>query len=156
MNLLHDIRFAFRMLRKSPAFTATAVITIALGIGATTLMFGVVRQVLLAPLPYPDSNRLTVVMWRSEAGDSGQSLNGPMVDYFSQQGSVFQSSAVMFFSPGCNLVGGSEPEYVPSNSVSPGFFRTLRVQPFLGRDFLPADATAGGTAIVSYRIWRDR
>ena len=156
MNLLHDIRFAFRMLRKSPAFTATAVITIALGIGATTLMFGVVRQVLLAPLPYPDSNRLTVVMWRSEAGDSGQSLNGPMVDYFSQQGSVFQSSAVMFFSPGCNLVGGSEPEYVPSNSVSSDFFRTLRVAPALGRDFVAADATAGGTAIISHRLWRDR
>src|SRR4051812_5665642 len=102
MNLVNDIRFAFRMLRKSPAFTATAVITIALGIGATTLMFGVVRQVLLSPLPYPGSNRLAVVMWRFDAGDAGQSLNGPMADYFTQQGSVFDSSAVMFFSPGCN------------------------------------------------------
>src|ERR1041384_3166598 len=123
MNLFNDIRFAFRMLRKSPAFTAMAVLTIALGIGATTLMFGVVRQVLLAPLPYPESNRLTVVMWRFDAGDSGQSLNGPTADYFSQQNSVFQNSAVMFFSPGCNLVGGSEPESVPSNSVSSDFFR---------------------------------
>ena len=156
MNVLQDIRFAFRMLRKSPAFTTMAVITIALGIGATTLMFGIVRQVLLAPLPYPDSDRLVTVMWQFQPGNGGQSLNGPMADYFSQQNSVFDSSGVMFYSPGCNLVGGSEPEYVPSNAVSPGFFRTLRVQPFLGRDFMAADATSGGTAILSYRIWRDR
>lgn len=156
MNFLHDIRFAFRMVRKSPAFTAMAVITIALGIGATTLMFGIVRQVLLAPLPYPESNRLVTVMW-SFSRDNPQELNGPMADFFGQQNSVFDSTGVMFYSPGCNLVGGGgDPEYVPSNSVSSGFFRTLRVQPFLGRDFVPADATSGSSAIISYRIWRDR
>ena len=156
MSLLQDARFALRSLRKSPAFTVMAAMTIALGIGATTLMFSVVRQVLLAPLPYPQSSQLSVVMWRFTPGDSGQSLNGPMADYFSRQDSVFQSSAVMYFSPGCNLVGGSEPEYVPANSVSPDFFRTLRVQPALGRDFMASDATLGGTAIISQRLWRDR
>ncbi len=157
MNLLQDIRFAFRMLRKSPAFTAMAVLTIALGIGATTLMFGgIVRQVLLAPLPYPEPKHLVTVMWTFNRGELGE-LNGPMSDYFGRQDSVFDSTGVMFYSPGCNLVGGgAEPEYVPSNSVSSGFFRTLRVQPFLGRDFIPSDATSGASAIVSYRIWRDR
>ena len=156
MNLFHNIRYAFRMLRKSPAFTAMAVVTIALGIGATTLMFGIVRQVLLAPLPYPDSRQLVTIMW-SFSRDNPQELNGPMADFFGQQNSVFDSTGVMFYSPGCNLVGGgAEPEYVPSNAVSSGYFRTLRVQPFLGRDFSPADATSGASAIISYRIWRDR
>ena len=156
MKLLQDIRYGFRMLRKSPAFTAMAVVTIALGIGATTLMFGIVRQVLLAPLPYPDSRQLVTIMW-SYSKDNPQELNGPMADFFGRQDSVFDNTGVMFYSPGCNLVGGgAEPEYVPSNAVSSGYFRTLRVQPFLGRDFTPGDATSGTSAIISYRIWRDR
>ena len=156
MSFFSDVRYAFRMLRKSPAFTAMAVVTMSLGIGATTLMFGIVRQVLLAPLPYPDSRQLVTIMW-SFSKDNPQELNGPMADFFGRQDSVFDSTGVMFYSPGCNLVGGgAEPEYVPSNAVSSGYFRTLRVQPFLGRDFVPTDATNGTSAIISYRIWRDR
>ena len=157
MHFAQDIRYAFRIARKSPAFSAMAILTIALGIGATTLMFSVVRQVLLAPLPYPNSDRLVTVMWRYQPGESGQELNGPMAEFLSQQTPVFQDTGVMFYSPGCNIAGnGRDPEYVPSSSVSPGFLHTLGIDPSLGRNFIGSDATNGSAAIISNRLWRDR
>jgi predicted permease len=149
-----DIHYAFRMLRKSRGFTAVAVLTLALAIGATTAIFSVVYGVLLQPLPYTDSNRIMSV-FEVNSGGTWSRVADPNFDDFRDQSRSFQSIA-KYHADIASVSGASEPTRTTVAAVSPGFLKVLGVQPILGRDFGASDAKkgAGPTVLVSYGYWR--
>ena len=149
-----DIHYAFRMLRKSRGFTAVAVLTLALAIGATTAIFSVVYGVLLQPLPYTDSNRIMSV-FEVNSGGTWSRVADPNFDDFRDQSRSFQSIA-KYHAGIASVSGASEPTRTTVAAVSPGFLKVLGVQPILGRDFGAGDAKkgAGPTVLVSYGYWR--
>ncbi|HXR34100.1 MAG TPA: ABC transporter permease [Verrucomicrobiae bacterium] len=153
-TLLQDLRFASRMFLKSPGFTAVAVLTLALGIGATTAIFSVVYGVLLRPLPYPDSNRIMAVFEVNSKGTWSR-VAEPNLDDFRDQNRSFQAIA-KYNSYVVSVSGAAEPTRTTVAHVSPDFLKVFRVQPILGRDFTTSDAKkgAGPTALVSYGYWR--
>ncbi|HTA23619.1 MAG TPA: ABC transporter permease [Terriglobales bacterium] len=162
-TLLQDVRYAFRMLRKSPGFTAVTVITLALGIGANTTIFSVMNATLLKRLSFPDPNQL-VLVWQTlgKNPDDYNIVSAPNYWDFEQQNHVFTGMA-LFDSAGrgYNLsAGGSnrEPEQVSGLRVSAGFFNVLGVQPFLGRGFLPEEEIRGKDheVMLSYGLWKRR
>src|SRR5258708_4205001 len=153
--LFQDIRFALRLLRKSPAFTAIAVITIALGIGANTAIFSVVNAVLLKPLPYPNPDRVLLVFenWRDQAGNVSA---GNFADW-KAQASVFDRMSAAQIST-FNLEANHSPERIAGERVSADFFETFRIQPVQGR-FFTADENQPGheqVAVLSEKLWKGR
>src|ERR1700685_2511985 len=122
-SLLQDLRYGARMLRKNPAFTAIAVLTLALGIGANTAIFSVVNAVLLRPLPYPEPSRLLTI-------DSSQSL--PDLDDIQQQTQSFEALGATTMQR-LDYTGGAEPIQIFSINCNADLFRALRTQPALGR-----------------------
>jgi predicted permease len=153
-TLLQDLRFGLRILRKSPGFTAVAVLTLALGIGATTAIFSVVYGVLLRPLPYAHSGRIMAVFEVNSAGQWAH-LADPNFDDFRDQSRCFQAIA-KYNSYVVSVSGAAQPSRSMVAHVTPGFLTVFRVQPILGRDFIASDAKkgAGPTALVSYGYWR--
>jgi putative ABC transport system permease protein len=153
-----DVRFGFRTLLRSPATSAVALLTLALGIGANTAIFSVVNGVLLEPLPYPDPDALvTVVESNPGLGFPRFSVSPPNFGDWRRQNQVFKSMAAV--SQGrFNLTGGERPEAVPGAQVTPELFRVLGVQPVLGRGFLPEEGRPGGpkVAVLSYGLWQRR
>jgi putative ABC transport system permease protein len=153
-----DIRFGFRTLLRSPATSAVALLTLALGIGANTAIFSVVNGVLLEPLPYPDPDALVVVLESNPGlGFPRFSVSPPNFDDWRHQNQVFESMAAI--SRGrFNLTGGDRPEAVPGEQVTPELFRVLGVQPVLGRGFLPEEGRPGGpkVAVLSHGLWQRR
>jgi predicted permease len=159
-NLFQDLRFAFRQLLKNPAFTAIAVLTLALGIGANTAIFSVVNGVLLRPLPFKDPDRL-VRVWHTPPQKSfpGMSLfSVSAANYFDWQHEthVFEQMAIYNFR-GFTLTGVAQPLQVDATAVSFGFFETLGVRPQLGRVFSPEEDQPGHTNVVilSHRFWQE-
>ena len=162
--ILQDIRYAIRTWVKSPALALVALVTIALGIGANTVIFSVVDAVLLRPLPFRESNRLAVVWERrldhSEAGSHGPGRNsvGPAnFIRWREQSHVFDGIAGGVGFP-MNLTGGREPERVPTGVVSANLFSVLGVEPVLGRGFLPEEEQRGkgDVLILSQGYWQRR
>src|SRR5712671_5584630 len=153
-GLGQDLRYALRQLRKSPAFTSVAIITLALAIGATTAIFSVVYGVLLRPLPYRDSNRIMSVFEVSSEGRWSH-LADPNFDDFRDQNHSFQAIA-KYNDNVVSVSGASQPSRTTVSSVSPDFLKVLGIQPILGRDFTASDAKkgAGPTVLVSYGYWR--
>jgi len=157
--LTQDIRHAVRSLAKRPGFAALAIVTLSLGIGATTAIFSVVQAVLLRPLEYPRAERLVKVNGLDEA--SGEVSNLSPADFLD-----FQRDAASFSRMGANgfvglatVTGGQgEPDRVGSVQVTEGFFPTLQVQPAMGRTFLPEDDAPGAprVVIISDGFWRRR
>src|SRR5207244_5034307 len=140
-NLLHDLRYGFRMLRNNPGFSVVAILTLALGIGANTAIFSVVYAALMRPLPYWQPNLLiTLGEVRPQEGKSSELdtriWNASYPDYldWTHQSKSFQSLAG-FSGDGFTLHGAGEPEMVFGVQASINFFSTLGVKPFLGRDF---------------------
>ncbi|HLJ51263.1 MAG TPA: ABC transporter permease [Bryobacteraceae bacterium] len=163
-NLWQDLRFGIRLLRQSPTFTVVAVLTVALGIGANTAIFSVVYAALLRPLPYAEPDRLiTLGEVRRQEDSSGQLTSASWVASYPdfrdwrQQSKAFASLAG-FDPDGFTLRGAGEPESVPAVEVTPNFFHTLGVQPFLGRDFAPGEDQPSGphVAILTYGFWKSR
>ncbi|HKD90515.1 MAG TPA: ABC transporter permease [Terriglobales bacterium] len=154
-SLAQDIRYALRMLGKNPGFTAVALLVLALGLGANGAMFSVVYHVMLRPLPYREPDQLVRVVNRWRTGGMGENVIPEQANAVAQARS-FESVAMTFPTTGCNLVGGSSPQYLYSATVSTSFFQTLGVRPAIGRDFATQDATHGGgtVAIISYPVWR--
>ncbi|HUI42004.1 MAG TPA: ABC transporter permease [Terriglobia bacterium] len=155
-TLLSDLRYAVRMLRKHPGFTAVAVLTLALGIGANTAIFSVVNAALLRPLPYPDSARL-VTIWVTEPSGPGNLYpdTGPDFVDWKAQNQVFDSMAAVTVT-GAALTGTSEPLQLQGFEVSPEIFPLLGASPALGRNFA-ADETQSGhdeVVILSYGLWQ--
>ncbi len=152
--LWHDIRFEVRMLAKRPGFALAAVLTLALGIGATTAIFTVVNGVLLRPLPYPEPERI-VQLW--QVGDKDQQLQfaEPNFTDLREQSSSFEALA-HYASSVVSVAGGSEPARTGVAVVSEDFFRVLGVQPVRGRSFSLEENRPGGppAVLVSYGFWR--
>jgi predicted permease len=155
-SLRQDIRFGVRQLRRNPAFAWTAIITLALGIGATTAIFSAVYALLLRPLPYPGSDRLMFIYQHTKYDDSA---------LFNQDFVVAQSALRSFESVAGyleygdqNLTGVGAPMRVSAFGVTANFFPTLRVAPALGRNFLSSEDRKGGPAVVilSHRLWQSR
>src|SRR5829696_1656494 len=156
MTLWQDVRFGARMLWKRPGFTAVAVLTLALGIGANTAMFSVVNAVLLRPLPYPEPERL-VAIWEANAGlRSERNDVTPANNLDWRAGStVFEETGVVM-ETSFNLTGLGEPEELPAQRLSATMFPVLGVRPAFGRGLTPADDAQGAEAVVvvSHAFWR--
>ena len=156
--LLKDVKYGWRMLWKSPAFSAVAVILVALGIGANTAVFSVVEAVLLRPLPYDDPDRLAMV-WE-DASHMGFPQNTPAPANFidwKKQNRVFTDMAAMAGGT-YNLTGEGDPEKVDGYAAGWNLFPLLGVKPALGRTFLPEEDRPGGprVALLSHGLWKRR
>jgi predicted permease len=156
-GILQDLRFALRMLRKSPGFTAVAVLTLALGIGANTAIFTIVDAVLLRPLPFKDPSKLVML------NESLKSLGYPEVPASPPDIAVIERTQKSFTSLGAfqnkdfDLSGGGEPERVTAASVSASIFPMLGIQPLLGRTYTEQEDKPGThVAVLSYGFWQRR
>jgi len=157
-TLFQDLRFALRMLRKSPGFTAVAVLTLALGIGANASIFSVVYAVLLKALPYPQPDRLVMVYENVNLPSYQNSRNEVTPGNYSDwadQNSVFENMAA-YRNRSFNLTGAGEPLRVEGESVSANFFTTLRIVPALGRMFSPEEDSpaASHVVVMSDELWK--
>ena len=160
-NLLTDLRYAWRTLRKSPGFSLVAVIVLALGIGANTAIFSVVNAVLLRPIPYSEPDRLMRV-WHTPPqkafpGMTRFSVSAANYEDWEKQNHVFENMAIYGYRS-FNLTGSGEPERLNGAGVSAQFFSTLRVQPLLGRVFTEDENQAGrgDVVVLSYGLWKSR
>jgi putative ABC transport system permease protein len=154
-DFLQDVRYALRMLRKSPAFTAIAILTIALGIGATTAIYSVVDATLLHPLPYPKPEELVSVQDDlAGAGARDVGMSQPEWEDLQRSG-IFQAVSPTWFDEN-NLTGSSQPERVRLLIVAPNYFSLLSVKPNLGRAFNPEDHSPGLTpeVVISNGLWK--
>src|SRR5580692_5200250 len=154
-NLWQDLKFALRMLWKNPGFTAVAILTLALGIGANTAIFSVVNTVLLRPLPYKEPGRiisLTQYELRTKAG--GALMSYTKYTQIQEQSKTLESMAG-FYPLTLSLVTGREPEAVNGARASIDFFRVLGISPARGRAFLPEEEQDGGAdvAVISDGFW---
>jgi len=157
-TLVNDLRHAFRGLRKSPGFTATAIGALALGIGANTAIFSVVDRVLLKPLPYPQPERIVQLLLSSPQG-AANITSVPKFVVQHQQGSVLEDiTAYDFGGPGVNLTGGDRPEQLKGSRVTREFFPLFGATPVLGRVFSAEEDSPGGGRVVvlSSGLWQRR
>jgi predicted permease len=155
-HALQDLRYSLRTLRKSPGFTAVAVVMLALGIGANTAIFSVVDGVLLRPLPYPEPHELVQIRHVNEGGGSILNFAYPnFLDLREQNRSLDAMGA--YASGTISVTGGAEPSRVEGAYVTEGFFESLGVTPELGRTLAPNEmgASAAGVAIVGHGFWQD-
>ncbi len=157
-NLTQDIRFGIRTLGNNPGFTAIAIVTLALGIGANTAIFSVINGVLLQPLPYADGREL-VLLRQNAPGRNIDQLNlsiPEVMDYRAQMSSL--DGVVEYHSMSFTLLNQGEPDRVLTGVVSHNFFDVLGVKPIHGRTFLTADDELGSEAvlILSHEYWQQR
>jgi putative ABC transport system permease protein len=155
-NFWQDLRYGVRMLTKSPAFTAVAVLTLALGIGANTAIFSVVNSVLLGALPYKDADRLAIV-WESRPDENRNVANPANYMDWKEQNHVFTDLAG-FADRRAVLVGDGEPEEVPVQVATPNLFSILGAEPLLGRTFSADDGQPNQprVVVISYGLWQRR
>jgi predicted permease len=154
-TLLQDLRFGLRQLRRSPGFTAVAVLTFALGIGANTAIFSVINAVLLRPLPFRDPDRL-VQLWETEAAPGNCTLTGPDFLDWQAQNQSHEGMSLYSWPQGFNASGAGEPEQAAVVRTQANFFSLLGVEPLLGRAFLKGEDQAGKNrvAVLSYGFWQ--
>ena len=154
--LWQDLRYGIRMLFKHPGFTAIAVVTLALGIGANTAIFSVVNAVVLRPLPFEDPERIIRMWGKFSQGDHASTSPPDFLDYRAQN-STFEEFAAMM-SSSYNLTGDAEPERIIAADVTTNFFRALGVKPVQGRAFSPEEEQLGlsRVAMISEGLWRRR
>src|SRR5215210_4045530 len=158
-TLTQDIRYAVRMLLKNKRFTAAAVISLALGIGANTTIFSVVNALLLKSLPFNDPDRIVLVWgdWPSQGSNRNQVSATDVADWRSQN-TVFEEIAT-YSDWGATFSGaGGEPERIPAIQVGDGFFKIMKGQPLLGRVFLPEEQEDGKDFVIvlSHGLWQRR
>jgi predicted permease len=159
-TLVHDLRYALRALRKSPGFTIVAVLTLAIGIGANSAIFGVINGVLLKPLPYPQPEQLVSVEISPLALNPALRGMAPEEYFvFREQSRTFQDMGIYAETDSdrdVNITGSAEPERVHALNVSDGILPCLGIQPMLGRIFSRSDDSPGAppTAILTYGYWQ--
>jgi putative ABC transport system permease protein len=150
-TLLQDLRFAFRMLAKNPGFTAVAVFTLALGIGANSAVFSILNAVLIRPLPYPHAERLVKAdTYNHKSGDFYGKTSYPDFMDWTEQNRFFDQLAA-YEEKTFNLAGILLPEHLKGDVVSPDFFETLGIQPYKGRSL--AGAQNQQAVVLSYPLW---
>lgn len=152
---MQDLKFAIRQLLKNPGFTAVAVLTLALGIGACTAIFSVVNAVLLRPLPYPESSRLVMV---SEMSSKSPAMSVAYPNYldWQQSSTAFEDIGIFRYQNNWALTGRAEAEHLQGATATASYFKVLGVPPLLGRTFTAEEDRPGGppVAVLSYRLWR--
>ena len=155
MPLWKDVRFAFRQLRKAPAFTTVVLATLALCIGINAAIFSVLDAVLIKSLPYPDADRLALLVTAHDKGEVNDSQNGALFEAVRDGASLLEIAAYSG-SSGVNFASGGRAEFVKQQRVSTGYFRVLGVPPLFGREFTAAEDRPGGpaVAILSNRFWQ--
>jgi predicted permease len=153
-DLLQDLRYAVRMLAKAPAFTAVAILTLALGIGANTALFSVINSVLLAPLPFPQADRLMALFSRRVAFTTA-SISYPNFLDWQRNNRTFESLAC-YRPDDFNLTGAGQAEHILGEMVSADFFSTLGLKPASGRWFTESEDQRGGApvAVISAGLWK--
>jgi putative ABC transport system permease protein len=151
-TVAQDLRYALRVLGKSPGFAAVAILSLALGIGANTAVFSVIHAVLLRPLPYPEPGRLAIV---GQQGSHG-AVSLPELTFWKEHTRAFQSAAGYRGSGDRSLVSGAHQEWITTMIVTADFFRTLGVPLQLGREFDASELRVGGPAAVllTDALWR--
>jgi putative ABC transport system permease protein len=155
---MSDLRFAIRQLRKIPCYTAVAVLTLALGISANTVVFSVVRTVLLRPLGFDGEDQL---MWirrvNTRTGTAGNQLSWQDLEDIRASTQSFEA-VVTDNSSDATWVDGDQHRNIPVLRTTPNFAAALRLRPALGRMFLPsdADAAADSVALISHELWQSR
>jgi predicted permease len=156
-DFLQDIKYGLRILRKSPGFTAVAVLTLALGIGANTAIFSVVQGVLLAPLPYSEPENLLLLLHYNLTLKHAITDSYPDFLDWQRNARSFQQMAA-FDSQDHNLTAPGTPEHLNGEEISSGLLSMLGIKPILGREFSPAEDQQGGApvVIISNRLWRNR
>jgi putative ABC transport system permease protein len=152
-DLITDIRFGFRILRLSPAFTVVAILTLALGVGANTAVFSLVNGVLLRPLPYRNPDRLLIVWEKSGEGSPENVGYATYLDWKNQNKSFEQLAIYGSWQP---VLQVGEPEQLNGLRVTSNYFRTLGVHPEIGRDFLPEEDAPNTNKVVmlSHSLWQ--
>jgi putative ABC transport system permease protein len=152
--LRQDLRYIARTLARSPGFTATAILVVAIGVGANTAAFSLADFVLIRPLPFTEPERL-VHLWERLPGYDEMELSPANYRDWKQMGTAFESMGA-YCPIAVNMVGQSDPERLAAATVTPDLFPTLGVQPMLGRMFSPPDAVSGAnaTVLLSYRLWK--
>jgi putative ABC transport system permease protein len=152
-NLIRNLRYGLRGLRKNLGLTGAVIATLTLGIGATTAIYTVVYAVLIAPMPYPHPEQL-VMVWSRVGGQRNVLSAGDFLDWTRQSKSFQQLSA--FTGGGFNLATQDEPEQIPGMRCTPGWFRMQGIPFFMGRDLLPEEGTPGGdhVVILTNRLWK--
>ena len=155
--IVQDMRFAARSFRRSPGFSAIAVATLALGIGATTMIFSIVDAVLLTPLPYYESDNLVMMGGESDLFGGIAPMSGPDFYELRERTDVFEF-LVAIDGQSLDLVGTAEPERVEAAGVAAGYFEMLGVPPFIGRTITPQDddPSAEPVAVLSHGLWQRR
>lgn len=154
-DLFQDLRYAVRQLRKSPGFTAVAVLTLALGVGANTAIFTVIESVVLRPLPFASPDRLVWLNGKFPQSDEAAVSPPDFLDY-RKSNRTFEHLAAYGYRTNPSNLSSEKPEQVLTTFASSGAFQTLGIQPILGRDFIAADeqVTLPQVAILGYGIWQ--
>src|SRR5918992_1748683 len=157
-DFLRDVRYGARSLRRRPGFAAVVVLTLAVGIGGTTAIFGAVHGVLLAPLPYRDADRIVTVWTNDQVEGEEQQDVAPanFLDWRERQRSFATFASARPYS--MDYIGPDGPEHLGTWVVSEGFFETFGVRPILGRIFTREEHTAGRNhvAVIGEELWRSR
>jgi putative ABC transport system permease protein len=150
----NDLTYAARKLRKSPAFTITTVVTLALGIGANTAIFSVINSVLLRPLPYPEADRLVRIKFTD--GGFGDAGSPPDLADYRTRSKTFEGFAMMEGAAMNLVMPGSAPERLTGVRVNSSWFSLLRTHPLMGRTFAPGEDQEGApkVAVLSENLWR--
>ena len=156
VDLARDVRYAARLMRRTPGFTAVVLVTLALGIGANTAIFSVLNAVLLRPLPYADPDRLVMIGERGPDGSAGNVGYATFLDWRDRSHAFEEMAVIRFWNP--TLITNGEPERISGLRVSANFFHTLGVAPIVGRDFRAQEDTPDGWRVVvlSHGLWQRR
>src|SRR5258707_1219356 len=156
-DLARDIRYAGRVLRKSPGFASIAILTLALGIGANTAIFSVVNATLLKPLPFRAPEKV-VALWQTESAPGSYPLSGEDYLDWKAHNKGFADMALYSWPSSANLSIGDAPEGVRVIHIEPNFFSMLGVQPQIGRTFAAGEDKKGSNhvAILSNAFWKSR
>ena len=156
-TFIQDIWYGARVLAKDKSFTAVAVLTLALGIGANTAIYSVVHELLLRPLPYTDADRIVLLWEVSPEGRHSNSVSAGNFLRWQEQSTSFERMAA-FTDQRLNLTGSGEPEEIAAQYATPELFRVLGVSPILGRDMTPEDVVpnAPRVALLSHGFWKRR
>src|SRR5579864_4158514 len=156
-TLAQDIRYGWRVLRKSPGVTALVVLALALGIGANAAIFSVADSLLLRPEPFPNLARLALVFNKVGTVTDENSMYAPDYEAIRSRSTSFEQFAA-HFGNSANLTGQGDPERVQAEKITTNFFDVLGVQPILGRGFTTEDGTPGRDAevVLSYGLWQSK